>query len=201
MSLDRRKPFSVLHPNIRPAVAATPAIAYPTISRPRRQMPGYHSYLQNNGSKKRYATMLPSSSRSSATSSAESLYSSTSSMPRRRKLSAAEDVAARVRARWAALEALERGGAAQPTDTTTTMNMNTNTVTTTTDTRAGTGTGAADPDVLVHYGLLQCSPDQEKENIAPMQVDVTYEKPLPHVHPRSHCTSTLNLGQHLRTQQ
>ncbi|KAH9023903.1 hypothetical protein EDB85DRAFT_2150845 [Lactarius pseudohatsudake] len=59
--------------------------------------------------------MIPGSSRSSATSSAESLYSNAGSVPRRRKLSAAEDVAARVRARWAALEALERAGASSAT--------------------------------------------------------------------------------------
>ena len=85
--------------------------------------------------------MIPGSSRSSATSSAESLYSTAGSVPRRRKLSAAEDVAARVRARWAALEALERT------------------------------TGAS-----------RAKPHADKENASvpiPMQIDTTYEKPLP----------------------
>ena len=111
MSLERRKPFAHLQPNAKPVEAAA---AHPTISRPRRQMAAYHYHhqLQHNPHK-RYATMFPGSSRSSATSSAESVYSITnnSMQPRRRKLSAAEDVAARVRARWAALEALERTSA------------------------------------------------------------------------------------------
>jgi len=115
MSLERRTPFALLHPNAKPTDAAGPATtAHVTISRPRRQLPAYHYHLQQNPHK-RYATVLPGSSRSSATSSAESLYSSASSMPRRRKLSAAEDVAARVRARWAALEALERASGAPST--------------------------------------------------------------------------------------
>ncbi|KAI9439672.1 hypothetical protein H4582DRAFT_2075044 [Lactarius indigo] len=113
MSIDRRKPFALLQPNDSKPADATPttatATARLTISRPRRQMPAYH-YQHPQHPQKRYATMIPGSSRSSATS-AESLYSNAGSVPRRRKLSAAEDVAARVRARWAALEALERAGA------------------------------------------------------------------------------------------
>jgi hypothetical protein len=119
MSLDRRKPFARLQPNdskpADPASTALTATARLTISRPRRQMPSHHyqyqhqhQHQQHQQPHKRYATMIPGSSRSSATSSAESLYSTAGSVPRRRKLSAAEDVAARVRARWAALEALER---------------------------------------------------------------------------------------------
>ncbi|KAH9053675.1 hypothetical protein EDB87DRAFT_1580947 [Lactarius vividus] len=117
MSIDRRKPFALLQPNdSKPADAApttATATARLTISRPRRQMPAYHyqHHQHPQHPQKRYATMIPGSSRSSATSSAESLYSNAGSVPRRRKLSAAEDVAARVRARWAALEALERAGA------------------------------------------------------------------------------------------
>jgi hypothetical protein len=77
-------------------------------------MPAYsYQYQYQQNVQKRYATMLPGSSRSSVTSSAESLYSTLNSVPRLRKLSAAEDVAARVRARWAALEALEKANEAQ----------------------------------------------------------------------------------------
>ncbi|KAH9033219.1 hypothetical protein EDB83DRAFT_2525495 [Lactarius deliciosus] len=118
MSIDRRKPFSLLQPNDSKPADAVPttatATARLTISRPRRQMPAYHyqHHQHPQHPHKRYATMIPGSSRSSATSSAESLYSNAGSVPRRRKLSAAEDVAARVRARWAALEALERAGGA-----------------------------------------------------------------------------------------
>ena len=141
-------------------------------------MPAYHYQYQHQHQQqqqqqqypqqKRYATMIPGSSRSSATSSAESLYSNTagtSSVPRRRrKLSAAEDVAARVRARWAALEALERAGASSSSS------------------RSG-GVSTA--------GYLHSAPapaqrrrslsvnNAEKENaVLPMQVDA-YEKPLP----------------------
>ena len=181
MSLDRRKPFARLQPNdSKPSEALpTPATATArlTISRPRRQMPAYHYQYQHHHQQqqqqqqypqqKRYATMIPGSSRSSATSSAESLYSNTagtSSVPRRRrKLSAAEDVAARVRARWAALEALERAGASSSSSS-----------------RSG-GVSTA--------GYLHSAPAQrrrslsvnnaEKENAAlSMQVDA-YEKPLP----------------------
>jgi hypothetical protein len=148
MSIDRRKPFARLQPNdSKPADAApstATATARLTISRPRRQMPSHHYQHHPQNSQKRYATMIPGSSRSSATSSAESLYSTAGSVPRRRKLSAAEDVAARVRARWAALEALERTGASSST------------------------TAPA----------AQCR-QPEKENVAPMQVDSSYEKPLP----------------------
>ena len=155
MSIDRRKPFARLQPNdSKPADAApttATATARLTISRPRRQMPSHHyqhhQYPQNP--QKRYATMIPGSSRSSATSSAESLYSTAGSVPRRRKLSAAEDVAARVRARWAALEALERTGA------------------------SSSSSSAANTDA---QRRRRYSP--EKENAVPMQVD-SYEKPLP----------------------
>ncbi|KAN0132358.1 hypothetical protein V8E53_009784 [Lactarius tabidus] len=169
MSLDRRKPFARLQPNdTTPSEAApTPATATArlTISRPRRQMPTYHyqhqQYLQNP--QKRYATMIPGSSRSSATSSAESLYSTAGSVPRRRKLSAAEDVAARVRARWAALEALERAGASRSGASTSHFHS----APTTPNTRRRRSPYPHTP-----------SSDAEKENAVPMQVD-TYEKPLP----------------------
>ena len=175
MSIDRRKPFARLQPNdSKPADAApstATATARLTISRPRRQMPAHHYQHQHQhpqNSQKRYATMIPGSSRSSATSSAESLYSNTagsSLVPRRRrKLSAAEDVAARVRARWAALEALERAGASSSSS------------------RSG-GVSTA--------GYLHSAPapaqrrrslsanNAEKENaVLSMQVDA-YEKPLP----------------------
>ena len=159
MSIERRRPFALLQPNdSKPAdLAPTPAAttARLTISRPRRQMPAYHyqHHQHPQHPQKRYATMIPGSSRSSATSSAESLYSNAGSVPRRRKLSAAEDVAARVRARWAALEALERAGASS---------------------RSAAGTSDAQrrrfPDPP--------SGEAEKENVVPMQVD-SYEKPLP----------------------
>ena len=179
MSLDRRKPFARLQPNeSKPSEALpTPATATArlTISRPRRQMPAYHyQHQQQYPQQKRYATMIPGSSRSSATSSAESLYSTTatgSSLPRRRKLSAAEDVAARVRARWAALEALERAGASSS--------------------RSGGAPASASTSYLHSTSApsqRRRSPsanDAEKENAAllpipiPMQVDAAYEKPLP----------------------
>ncbi|KAH8976578.1 hypothetical protein EDB86DRAFT_3191889 [Lactarius hatsudake] len=97
MSIDRRKPFALLQPNdSKPADAApttAAAAARLTISRPRRQMPAYHYHYQHpQHPQKRYATMIPGSSRSSATSSAESLYSNAarcpagaSSAPRRRR--------------------------------------------------------------------------------------------------------------------
>ncbi|KAI9507321.1 hypothetical protein F5148DRAFT_131422 [Russula earlei] len=171
MSLERRKPFALLYPNAKPTDSA-PATSHLTISRPRRQMPAYHYQLQQNPHK-RYATMLPGSSRSSATSSAESLYSASSSMPRRRKLSAAEDVAARVRARWAALEALERASGA----------LTTNTIAATaTGGRIGTGMDSHVPEGARHSTEPQARvPEQEKENTAAsasMQTD-GYEKPLP----------------------
>lgn len=103
-------------------------------------MQQYHHYQPHQH--KRYATLLPGSSRSSATSSVESVYSTAHSIPtRRRKLSAAEDVAARVRARWAALEALERtsgapGSMANPADTISSATNNANTAATTTATAA-----------------------------------------------------------------
>ncbi|KAH8983423.1 hypothetical protein EDB86DRAFT_2833973 [Lactarius hatsudake] len=157
MSIDRRKPFALLQPNdSKPADAApttAAAAARLTISRPRRQMPAYHYHYQHpQHPQKRYATMIPGSSRSSATSSAESLYSNAGSVPRRRKLSAAEDVAARVRARWAALEALERTGG------------------------ASSGTS---PSSAQRRRRSPSRDESEKENAAvPMQVD-SYEKPLP----------------------
>jgi hypothetical protein len=149
MSHERRKPFALLHPNARPTdpvLAPNSAPPQLPISRPRRQMPAYHHQLhQQYNPHKRYATVLPGSSRSSATSSAESLHSTRSLMtPRRRKLSAAEDVAARVRARWAALEALERtsGGPApiaNPADTITATHTNSATTAATTTTTSAMG--------------------------------------------------------------
>ena len=150
MSLERRKPFSVVHPNAKPTdpvLAPHSAPPHPAISRPRRQMQQYHHHQPHHH--KRYGTLLPGSSRSSATSSAESVYSTTNSLPpRRRKLSAAEDVAARVRARWAALQALEStsGGApgsmANPADTISATN-NTNTAAATATTGAATPSNTA----------------------------------------------------------
>ena len=178
MSIERRKPFARLQPSdSQPADAAATtatATARLTISRPRRQMPSHHYQHQqypHQNPQKRYATMIPGSSRSSATSSAESLYSTTGSVPRRRKLSAAEDVAARVRARWAALEALERTGASSGHTTTTTT---------------GTTTTGAQQQQLHHLRQFRrrspapppSSSEPEKENAVPMQVD-SYEKPLP----------------------
>ena len=161
MSLDRRKPFARLQPNdSKPADAApteATATARLTISRPRRQMPAYHYQHQQfpQNSQKRYATMIPGSTRSSATSSAESLYSTAGSVPRRRKLSAAEDVAARVRARWAALEALERAGGGS---------------------HSHSHSGPGNTDAQKRRRSLSCGAD--KENAVSMQVDA-YEKPLP----------------------
>jgi hypothetical protein len=174
MSLDRRKPFARLQPNdTKPSEAApTPATATArlTISRPRRQMPTHHyqhqQYLQNP--QKRYATMIPGSSRSSATSSAESLYSTAGSVPRRRKLSAAEDVAARVRARWAALEALERAGASRTGGASTS--------------HSHFHSGPSTPATQRRRSPYPHTPssDAEKENAVPMMMQVdTYEKPLP----------------------
>jgi hypothetical protein len=125
--------------------------------------------------------MLPGSSRSSATSSAESLYSTVSSVPRLRKLSAAEDVAARVRARWAALEALEKANEAQAAGN----------VMTSSATGLNTNPGA-DPSIFggrwrrlpererepEQGSGLEPEKEKEKENVVPMQVD-GYEKPLP----------------------
>lgn len=192
MSLERRKPFTHLQPNAKSVEAAA---AHPAISRPRRQMPAYHYHYQlQQNPHKRYATMLPGSSRSSATSSAESVYSITSSsiQPRRRKLSAAEDVAARVRARWAALEALERASAsamasAQPRETISGI------ATATTVIRTGARMHPGVPGQQMRYSVLappdrelEREDEKEKENAAPsqvqqMQVDghVPGEKPLP----------------------
>lgn len=186
MSLERRKPFARLQPNAKSVEAAG---AHPAISRPRRQMPAYHYHhqLQQNPHK-RYATMLPGSSRSSATSSAESVYSITSGsmQPRRRKLSAAEDVATRVRARWAALEALERASASglaspQPSEAVSGI------ATATAVIRTGARMDPRAPEQQPRYSVL-APPDRElereKENAAlsmQMQVDglVHDEKPLP----------------------
>ncbi|KAH9980473.1 hypothetical protein BJV74DRAFT_798116 [Russula compacta] len=170
MSLERRKPLVLLHQNAGPTDAAS-ATAYPSISRPRRQVPAYHHHLQQNPHK-RYATMIPGSSRSSATSSAESLYSNASSMPRRRKLSAAADVAARVRARWATLEALERASGAPPpaesisaTATATTHSRTSSRMNSHIPTRRRR---SSEPPEL-EPGLLE----KEKENAVPMQVDAS----------------------------
>ncbi|KAI9442045.1 hypothetical protein BJY52DRAFT_463045 [Lactarius psammicola] len=166
MSIDRRRPFALLQPNdSKPADAApttATATARLTISRPRRQMPAYHyqHHQHPQHPQKRYATMIPGSSRSSATSSAESLYSNAGSVPRRRKLSAAEDVAARVRARWAALEALERAGASSHSAS------------------PGTSTSVRNADAQRRREHDPSSGEADKENVVPMQVD-SYEKPLP----------------------
>jgi len=204
MSLERRKPFALLYPNARPFDAdpttttttstALAVAAHPTISRPRRQMPSYHYHYQlQQNPHKRYATVLPGSSRSSATSSAESLYSTTSSMPRRRKLSAAEDVAARVRARWATLEALERANSAPqhspPAEAISASASATATI------RPGARMDPRVSERPLHHHSTLAPPDseldkererereKEKENAASstvttMQVD-GYEKPLP----------------------
>jgi len=190
MSLERRKPFAHLQPNAKSVEAAA---AHPPISRPRRQMPAYHYHYQlQQNPHKRYATMLPGSSRSSATSSAESVYSITSGsiQPRRRKLSAAEDVAARVRARWAALEALERASASalastQPTEALSGIATATSVI------RTGARMDPRVPGQQLRY-LVLAPPDRElgrenekeKENVAlsmQMQVDGHFsgEKPLP----------------------
>jgi hypothetical protein len=199
MSLERRKPFAPLHPNARPTdpvLAPHSAPPHPSISRPRRQMQQYyhHQPHQQYNPHKRYATVLPGSSRSSATSSAESVYSTANSIPtRRRKLSAAEDVAARVRARWAALEALERTSSApgpianHPADTISATN-NTNTAATTTTTTNATSNTAVrsgarfrvdshtnpewrqhnwaglEPRERDHALLLEMGKEREKEN-------------------------------------
>ena len=215
MSLERRKPFAPLHPNAKPTdPVLTPHSAppHPAISRPRRQMQQYyhHQPHQQYNPHKRYATVLPGSSRSSATSSAESVYSTANSIPtRRRKLSAAEDVAARVRARWAALEALERtssapGPIANPADTISATN-NTNTAAATTTTNATSNTairsGArtridshANPEwrqynwaglearEREHALLLEVGKEREKENERSMSMAMQvdgHEKPLP----------------------
>lgn len=106
--------------------------------------------------------------------------------PRRRKLSAAEDVAARVRARWAALEALERtsGGPApiaNPADPATATHTNgaTTAATTTTTVRNGARIRRYSRDQ--EHGLsMDMGKGREKENdeSISMQVD-GYEKPLP----------------------
>jgi hypothetical protein len=188
MSLDRRKPFALLQPNAKSLDAAL-ATAQPSISRPRRQMPAYHHqhyhYQLQQNPHKRYATMIPGSSRSSATSSAESLYSTTSSMPRRRKLSAAEDVAARVRARWAALEALERTSGAPITAPTATMQQSADAIFASASVSA---TAAIRTGARIDPRLPELEREKEKENAAStqthMQVDghgsgSGFEKPLP----------------------
>ena len=185
MSLDRRKPFALLHPNGKSPDAA-PATSHPSISRPRRQIPAhqyhhYHHQLQQNPHK-RYATMIPGSSRSSATSSAESLYSTSSSMPRRRKLSAAEDVAARVRARWAALEALERASGAP---TTMRMQQPADAIFASVSASATIRPSARmDPRLPEPEREKEKEKDLEKENAASMQTYMQvdghgFEKPLP----------------------
>lgn len=191
MSLDRRKPLVVLHPNAGPTDAAS-ATAYPSISRPRRQVPAYHHQLQQNPHK-RYATVIPGSSRSSATSSAESLYSNASSMPRRRKLSAAADVAARVRARWATLEALERANGAPPPvesiSATATATSHSCTSSRLNSHHIPTRRRRSSEPPELEPGLL-LEKEKEKENAVPMQVDAVgygsgygygsgHEKPLP----------------------
>jgi hypothetical protein len=163
-------------------------------------MQHYHHYQPHQH--KRYATLLPGSSRSSATSSVESVYSSANSIPpRRRKLSAAEDVAARVRARWAALEALERTSStpaqiANPADTTGATN-NTSTAGATSNTAFRSGTGIRTNSHSTQHnwpGLeprerkrdhalsLEMGKERDKENersmSMAMQVDGS-EKPLP----------------------
>ena len=190
MSNERRTPFALIHPNARP----TDSVLHPNsappqlpISRPRRQMPAYHQPHQQYNPHKRYATVLPGSSRSSATSSAESIHSTRSLMaPRRRKLSAAEDVAARVRARWAALEALERtsGGPApiaNPADPTTATHTNSATTAATTTTTVRNGARIRRYSRDQEHGLsMDMGKGREKENdeSISMQVD-GYEKPLP----------------------
>jgi hypothetical protein len=194
MSHERRKPFALLHPNARPTdpvLAPNSAPPQLPISRPRRQMPAYHHQLhQQYNPHKRYATVLPGSSRSSATSSAESLHSTRSLMtPRRRKLSAAEDVAARVRARWAALEALERtsGGPApiaNPADTITATHTNSATTAATTTTTVRNGARPRRDSRDQEHGLLslEMGKGREKENDSSMSMSMQvdgYEKPLP----------------------
>lgn len=210
MSLERRKPFAVLHSNARPTdsvLAPHSAPPHPAISRPRRHMQQYHHYQshQQHNPHKRYATLLPGSSRSSATSSAESVYSTTNSIPtRRRKLSAAEDVAARVRARWAALEALERtssapGPIANPADSISATNNSNTATATTSNTAIRSGAriqvdshvtpewqqrnwAGLEPRERDHAMLLDMGREREKENersmSMSMQVD-EHEKPLP----------------------
>ncbi|KAI0283506.1 hypothetical protein BC826DRAFT_1059956 [Russula brevipes] len=106
-------------------------------------------------------------------------------MPRRRKLSAAEDVAARVRARWAALEALERAstsasGAAPPADRISATAPSGRT-------RARANSHHVPERQQQQYSAEQPPPppgpesEREKENAmpVPMQVDGGHEKPLP----------------------
>jgi hypothetical protein len=170
----------------------------------------HHQPHQQYNPHKRYATVLPGSSRSSATSSVESVYSTANSIPtRRRKLSAAEDVAARVRARWAALEALERtssapGPIANPADTISATN-NTNTAAATTTTNVTSNTAARsgariridshanhewrqnnwaglEPRERDHALLLEMGKEREKENERSMSMAMQvdgHEKPLP----------------------
>lgn len=216
MSLERRKPFAPLHPNAKPTdtvLAPHSAPPHPSISRPRRQMQqqqhhyhshhSHHSHQQHNPHK-RYATVLPGSSRSSATSSAESIYSTANSIPsRRRKLSAAEDVAARVRARWAALEALERtrgapGPISNPADTIGATN-DTNTAAATTNATSNTASRSGariridshatpewrqdtwvglEPRERDHVLSLEREKENERSMSMAMQVD-EHEKPLP----------------------
>ena len=116
-------------------------------------------------------------------------------LPRRRKVSAAEDMAARVRARWAALEALERtGGApapiANPADAFTATNTNTATAATNPTTVRGGARSRIDPQAAAtdwrprrgSVSLMEMGKDREKENemsvSVSMQVDGN-EKPLP----------------------
>jgi hypothetical protein len=213
MSLDRRKPFTHLHTNnARPTdsvIAPNSAPPQIPISRPRRQMPAayHHQPHQLHNPHKRYATVLPGSSRSSATSSAESLHSTGSLMsPRRRKISAAEDMAARVRARWAALEALERTSSAptpiaNPADVITATNSSTATAASNTAAiRSGSGArtridpqqhAAAfewrpQPRQWGQHGSLSLSDNTGKEGEKENQVSMStsmqvdgQEKPLP----------------------
>jgi hypothetical protein len=140
--------------------------------------------------------------RSSATSSAESLYSTASSMPqRRRKLSAAEDVAARVRARWAALEALERasGAPAQISNPADTMITATNTTNTAAAAPNSTSTPAIRSGARIRidsnahdnpewrqrqWAEIDKDREKEKENDRSMSMSMAmqvdgHEKPLP----------------------
>jgi hypothetical protein len=109
-------------------------------------------------------------------------------MPRRRKLSAAEDVAARVRARWAALEALERTSGAQTTALTA-MQQPAYAIARSASASATIRTGARmDPRLPELEREKEKEKEYEKENAASMQTYMQvdghgsgygFEKPLP----------------------
>jgi hypothetical protein len=115
----------------------------------------------------------PRGSHSSATSSTDSFYSAVSSIPPRRQLSAVEDLAAFVRARWAALEVLERAsGAPAPIVTLVdTITANNNDTTNNDDTATITTTSTINNDTTNNDDTATITTTSTINNFSTTQID------------------------------